>query len=395
MDDDDLRVFLACAYQTINHSSLEIDEVLDSSDSSDMDEDEEPIARIRNQNYYEIIVPAYSDADFKSHFRMNRRTMERLIDVLRPHWKLQGSNGRPLMSIEKATHMGVWYLSVQESYRQTGDRFNVERGNCYKICRRLFQTIYNLRRQFIKWPTTDNEIEETVAAFDVLRGRHSFKNVIGCVDGTHINVTYINPDYSYRDRHHNTSFKLQGICNSQQILTDIFFGYPGSVHDSKIWNESPIYRHLTSIKPLPRQMHILGDSAYPISNFLMKVYPTNEIRSDVEANFNRHLISTRQVIEQSFGRLKGKFRRLKNIEVRSERNVKFIVVSACAIHNFILLNENINEDIDVYGIDENNENLANLVNNYENIPDPGVQAHRLEGQRKRAEIANEMQLHVQ
>lgn len=32
--------------------------------------------RVRNQNYYEIIVPQYDDLLFKEHFRMSRATFE-------------------------------------------------------------------------------------------------------------------------------------------------------------------------------------------------------------------------------------------------------------------------------------------------------------------------------
>lgn len=54
-----------------------------------------------------------------------------------------------------------------------------------------------------------------------------------------------------------------------------------------------------------------GDSAFPLLNRLLTPYRQREILTPSQINYNRRLSSTRVVIEQAFGLLLGRFRRLK------------------------------------------------------------------------------------
>lgn len=62
---------------------------------------------------------------------------------------------------------------------------------------------------------------------------------------------------------------------------------------------------------MSKELHILRDSAFPLLDNLMVPYKATHILSDREKLFNRRLSSTRVVIEQAFGLLLGRFRRLK------------------------------------------------------------------------------------
>lgn len=60
-----------------------------------------------------------------------------------------------------------------------------------------------------------------------------------------------------------------------------------------------------------RHLHILGDSAFPLLENLIVPYKATHLLSEKQKMFNRRLSSTRVVIEQAFGLLLGRFRRLK------------------------------------------------------------------------------------
>jgi len=62
---------------------------------------------------------------------------------------------------------------------------------------------------------------------------------------------------------------------------------------------------------ISRSHHLLGDSAFPLLENLLVPFKATHILTDKEKLFNRRLSSTRVVIEQAFGLLLGRFRRLK------------------------------------------------------------------------------------
>ena len=227
----------------------------------------------------------------------------------------------------------------------------------------------------ISWPDTSSyhRIAEGFAQ------RAGFPGVIGAVDGTYIPIT--GPS-EYRDsyicRKGFPAFHLQAVCDSSLKFLDVYSAYPGSVHDSRVFKNSPLYQHLE--KEDLRQYHLLGDSAYGMTQFLIVPFRDNGHLSSEQKKFNFAHSSTRVDIERSFGLLKGKMRKLKFLDMNKVSLIPNIVVSCCALHNFILMKEsfvddeievleeepslpksNISEDINQLGTLKRNEIMALLA----------------------------------
>ena len=78
---------------------------------------------------------------------------------------------------------------------------------------------------------------------------------------------------------------------------------------------------------------ILGDSAYPLLQWLMKPYLENSATTPQEHNFNYRHSRARMVVENSFARLKGRWRcLLKRIDFHIS-NVPNVVASCVVLHN--------------------------------------------------------------
>jgi hypothetical protein len=91
--------------------------------------------------------------------------------------------------------------------------------------------------------------------------------------------------------------------------------------------------------PVPKDLHILGDSAYALSLGVLTPYRDNGKLSTLQKRFNFLHGSARSVIERSFALLKGKFRRLKYLDMSLDDKIPLTVSSCVVLHNFILLNE--------------------------------------------------------
>ena len=88
-----------------------------------------------------------------------------------------------------------------------------------------------------------------------------------------------------------------------QAMALLFFQEEKSIkkkNNERILTEPLMALRTISIRPL-----IIGDPAYSLSEWLMKPYPLANI-SPRQKTFNRNLSRARVVVEQAFGKLKGR-----------------------------------------------------------------------------------------
>ena len=92
-------------------------------------EEKEREKKIRNKLYYENVVPRYNLEDFRSHFRMKRRTVSVLENLL----AVRG--GHPPMEVRKQLLITLWILRNPECLHSDADRFDVCRATTYRVYR--------------------------------------------------------------------------------------------------------------------------------------------------------------------------------------------------------------------------------------------------------------------
>ncbi|CAG5075324.1 Protein of unknown function [Cotesia congregata] len=199
-------------------------------------------APARILNYYEEVVPNYTDYEFYSHFRMSRE------------------------SVESTAHL---------------------------IFQVIIDIVTNLLPQFVRWPDA-NGCEVIEAGF--LSKPQGFPGIIGAIDGCHIEI--LQPpgnanDYYNRKEKHSIILQDNGHLTRRQV------------------------------------------------------------------NYNIKHASSRSIIERAFGLLKGKFRRLQYLNVKSVEMAIKMVSAACTLHNFILIQGDVNVGNNFPGQNINNNNIDN------------------------------------
>ncbi|XP_067119417.1 uncharacterized protein [Centruroides vittatus] len=272
---------------------------------------ESPTKKVKIMNYVEETISRYNDIDFKVHFRLKRETVEFILLNINLHKK--SNTGRPSLHYsdkEKVILLSLWMLRNQESFCGIADRFGLETGHAHRL--------------FITFCTE-------------LSKRHK---------------------QEYYCRKQFTAVILQGVCDSRKVFIDVYAGWPGSSHDARVWKNSPLYRHISNgTVSIPENCHLLGDLAYPLSSYLMVPYKDNGHLNRKEKFFNKRLSSSHVVIEQAYGDLFGRFRRLKHLHVTQRSNIPKMIISACILHNFcVLQNDEAPERDDNYI--QNGNNLA-------------------------------------
>lgn len=129
---------------------------------------------------------------------------------------------------------------------------------------------------------------------------------------------------------------MQVVCDNNLKIRDVFIGYPGSVHDSRVFRNSPL------CQTLPQkcgQYFLLGDSGYPLQANLLTPFKDRGQLTERQSHYNVLLARNRYVIEHCFGVLKQKFRQLFHIKLRKMELIVHLIRAACVLHNLALEDE--------------------------------------------------------
>lgn len=105
----------------------------------------------------------------------------------------------------------------------------------YKILSNVSDFILTLKT--VTWPT-DREMEETKKHYF---NKHGIPNVIGCIDGTHIRIDRLMfSESSYYNCKDFFSLQAQIVCDHNLRIIHYHVGFPGSVHDARVFSHSEI-----------------------------------------------------------------------------------------------------------------------------------------------------------
>ncbi|XP_017469591.1 PREDICTED: uncharacterized protein LOC108361483 [Rhagoletis zephyria] len=308
--------------------------VMDNSDSDDEDlleellRDRERKKRNSIKNYLEEVVPTYTEAEFKMHFRISKELFLNLSA------KFEESDIYKRLRVDKRlpgkTNMAVflWFAGHEAcSFRDLSDRFNISLSTVSRMVNRTTMFISSLSPEVIRWPTEEKKRDSAL----FFTRKCGFAKAIGCIDGTHI---VIDPPAErkddYIDRKGNITLTMQAICDENKKFINIFVGFPGSSHDSWVFQNSPIYQKLSSYCG---DYYLLGDSAYPCTQYVITPYKDNGHLTAAQKNFNVKLSSGRVAIEHTFGILKQRFRQLYYCKLRGSRKLCHFIRACCVLHN--------------------------------------------------------------
>ncbi|XP_042575727.1 protein ANTAGONIST OF LIKE HETEROCHROMATIN PROTEIN 1-like [Cyprinus carpio] len=322
-------------------------------------------------HFVENVVHLYSPSEFQSHFRLSRGhvevcrqtkhhvrhmlspspmkihvsmfllydnyffflfLMQDLINTLDPFYM---NKQQTKVHLTNSILASLWTLSNQESYRGVADRFNITKSTVSTHLHEFCSLVITHLSHYISWPR-GQALHISQLEFETA----GFPKTVCAVDGCHIPIVkpHCENPVAYINRKQFYSVILTGFCDSQRRFCHVSVGHPGSWHDSRAFRLSEVGRLLKEDPHslVPEGMHIIGDSAYPLSLQLMKPYRDNGHLTVRQRRFNRKLNSARVVIEHAFGILKSKFRRLRCLHMKKVKNISSAVTACCILHNICL-----------------------------------------------------------
>ncbi|XP_074527630.1 uncharacterized protein LOC141791248 [Halichoeres trimaculatus] len=295
----------------------------------------------RASEWWDVIVPGFTHTQWVDNFRMSEETFLYLCNKLRPGMEKQDTNYRVCVPLKKRVAIALWKLATNSEYRSIGHLFGVSKTTVCRCVQDFCRAACTLLvPEQIRFP--DRVKLKEMATY--IENRWGLPQCIGAIDGSHIPI--IAPqeyhcDYFNRKGWH--SIILQGLVDGKGLFWSVNAGLPGSMHDARVLRLSSLWElvehgflHPTctrNIGGVSTGYYILGDSAYPLQNWLLKPFTDNGRLTAEQTVFNKKISRARVVIENAFGRLKGRWRCLLKRNDGDIELVKSMVVTCCALHN--------------------------------------------------------------
>jgi hypothetical protein len=287
---------------------------------------------VKSKHWWQNVLPFYDTVRFKKLLRMLPYHFQQLADLIRSHPIFSSQGNKPQACIEFQLAVFLCRLGSTGSLFEVCSRFGIGEGTVILFTKRVIQAIMAQKKNFIKWPISE-ERKKVHEGFENLGG---LKNVIGAVDGTYIpmkNAPNKDPEV-YFTRKKRYAIHCQGIVNDKGIFISFDVGWPGSVHDARVFRNSSFYKDYSNI--IQEDDYLLGDSAYPISFFLIP--PFKDPSSRKQKEFNHFHSRHRVVVEHTFGRLKARFGMLRNLDIKTIKMGILFTCCAIILHNFLEIN---------------------------------------------------------
>ena len=167
---------------------------------------------------------------FRRQLRMGRNAFDLLMNVLRPAVLRQNTRFRNCISPERVVAIGLYRLAHGGSYENTGVAMNIGKTTAYEACWDVGNKLYELRREYIKFPIT---VVETAAEITTFQQYSDLPNIAGAIDGTHIRIKAPKEsavDYFSRYQQHDVVQQDKNLLRSDNCvctckclaLTDFF-----------------------------------------------------------------------------------------------------------------------------------------------------------------------------
>jgi hypothetical protein len=226
------------------------------------------------------------------------------------------------------------------SNKRLRDNLGMGKGTVSNYVNRGILAILSLHDQCFFWPSAQERRDISLR----IEQKFTLKNCVGMIDGTHLNLN-TRPECcgeEYYTRKNCYAISALLIVDDNKCIRYANVGWPGSVHDNRIWSNTKIihepYNYFSASE------YIIGDTAFTNSLILVTSYKRASGQAYLSAGqswFNEKINSPRSGVENAIGIWKGRFPWLRNIRMRVQNKksmVKIIkyIYATIILHNLCI-----------------------------------------------------------
>ncbi|KAM7181774.1 uncharacterized protein RBU57_000416 [Macrochelys suwanniensis] len=194
-----------------------------------------------------IVLQVWDESQWLRNFRMHKGTFMELCELLSPALKRQNTKMRAALIVEKRLAIALWKLATPDSYQSVANQFGVGK---YTVGAVVMQVAKAITELLVPRVVTLGNVQLILDGFAAM----GFPNCGGAIDGTHIPISA--PDHQaseYINRKGYFSIVLQALVDHKGRFTNINVGWPGKVHDARIFRNSGLFQLLQQWTFFPDQ----------------------------------------------------------------------------------------------------------------------------------------------
>ena len=286
--------------------------------------------------------PDYEEAQYINHYRMTKGTFQFLCERYGKMLKKQTTRLRQPIPYPKRLAIVIHWMAHCLTFTQLAALYAIAKSTAIAIVHEGITVLHKeLVPESIRLPT-GSEFDQVMYDFKSLCG---LLLCAGALDGTFMRIrkpsVFGDTYYCYK---RFTAIIVLGCVDARGVFTYVNSGRPGSVGDSytfrhcllgkKIRDKEWLNNDPKRIEGVDVQPYIVADSAFRLSSSVMKCFDESHGRlSRRKRSFNYALIRTRRVVEQAFGRLKGRWKIMDGCNLNDPTFASRVAVVCCALHN--------------------------------------------------------------
>ncbi|KAL0861600.1 hypothetical protein ABMA27_009099 [Loxostege sticticalis] len=278
--------------------------IINSSDSDDS-EDDFIVKRprwIKERNYH---FHGYDDEDFRIRFRLSKAAVYDLLIKIENNLEFISERNQSISPMNQLLATLRFY-ATNNSQLTIGDYSGLSTPTAQRIIHRVSAAIASLHREYIKFPSTQQEIRRNQNEFYQIA---RFPRVIGAMDCIHVRISSPGGDQAELFRNRKGYFSIN--------IIDIVARWPGSAHDSAIFNNC--YRK----------------AKFEAGEYGAAILLVDNPRTPAQQLYNESQIRTRNPVERSYGVWKRRFPVL-SLGLRVKLDKALVIIMATAVlHNML------------------------------------------------------------
>ena len=281
----------------------------------------------------------------RGYIRVDGTQFNYLLEHLSPIPQKEDTNMRKCIDPAERICLTLRYLATGESFHSVEYQFRISRKAISYIVMEVRYAISKIIGA--SYLTTPKNKDDWLEISQKFYERWNFPNGIGALDGKHIVIQQPeNSGSHYRNYKGTDSIILMVLVGPEYEFLYADIGINGRNSDGGVWDKCKLKEQIEQgILDLPDPVNlpgrlydipfvIAGDDALPLTPYLMKPYPMNNL-TDGKRIYNYRFSRMRRISENGFGILANRFR-------------VFRIPPALSLHNWLRSQSN-RGNVDTYG----------------------------------------------